>query len=124
MTIYHNAEKVYSGTMLFDEIDGLKRHECYKNDPIISGPTSSLLSSSDFHTSSNVKSMEDQINGLVLYNHCICDPERSETDGLNSNDKSMRSFTIDLVSGDTLCIHKVVNVYSLQRHIMIKLETH
>ena len=74
MTIYYDAVKVHSGTMLFDEIDGLERHECYENDPIISGPESSLLSSSEFHTSSNVKSMGDQINGLertsVLYDHC------------------------------------------------------
>ena len=100
MTIYYNAVKVHSGTVLFDEIDGPERHECYEKDPIISGPESSLPSSSKFHTSSNVKSMADQLNGLestsVLHDHCISDPERSETDGLNSNDKSIRGFAIDL----------------------------
>ena len=91
--IYYDARKVHSGTVPFDGIDGFVRYECYGNDPIISGPESCLLSTSEFHISSNVKPMGDQISCLerssVLYNHCISDPERSETDGLNSNDKSM-----------------------------------
>ena len=122
--IYYNAMKVHSGTVLFDEIDGLEGHACYGNDPIISGPESNLLSGSEFHTSSNVKSMGDQINGLertsVLCNHCISDPERSETDGLNSNSKSMRGFTVDPESRETMYVDKVVNVDISQRHIMIK----
>ena len=80
MTIYYDAMKVHYGTVLFDEIDGLERHECYENDPIISGPESSHLSSSKFHTSSNIKTMGDQINSLerssLLYDHCVSDPER------------------------------------------------
>ena len=114
--------------MLFDEIDSLERHECYENDPIISGPESSLLSSSEFYTRSNIKTMGDQINDLerssVLYDYCVSDPERSETDGINSNDKSMRGFTIDPESRETLSFDEVVNVDSSPRHIMIKLETH
>ena len=55
MTIYYDVVKVHSSTVLFDEIDGLERHECYENDPIISGPESSFLLGSKFYTSSNVK---------------------------------------------------------------------
>ena len=106
--------KAHSGTVQFGEIDGLEKHECYENDPIISGPESSLFSSSKFHTSSNVKSMGDQINGLeqtsVLYNHFISNPERSETDGLNSNDKSMRGFTNDPECRVIMYSDGVVNV--------------
>ena len=72
--------------------------------------------------------MEDQITGLerilVLYDHLISDPERSETDGLNSNEKFMRSFTIDPENRKTLYFDEVVNVDSSQRFIMTKLETH
>ena len=60
MTIYYDAVKVHSGAMPFDEIDDLERHEYHGNDPIITGSESSLLSSSDFQTSSNVISMGDQ----------------------------------------------------------------
>ena len=70
-----------------------------------------------FKPSSNVKSVGEQINGLertsVLYNHCITDPERSETDGLSSNNKSMRGFTIDPESREILYFDEVVNVDSL-----------
>ena len=79
------------------------------------------------YTSSNVKSMGDQINGLerttVLYSHCISDPERSEMDGLNSNDTSMRGFTIDPENREALYFEEVDNVDSSQRYIMTKLET-
>ena len=115
MTIYYDAVKVHSGTVLFDEKDGLERHECYENDPTITGPESSLLSHK-FYTSSNVKSMGDQINGLertsMLYNHCISDPEMSETVGLNSKDKSLRGFTIDPESREIFYFDKVVSVDS------------
>ena len=128
MTIYYDAVKVHPDTMLFDDIDGLERCECYKNDLIISIPESSLLSSSEFHTSSNDKSMGDQINGLertsVLYNHCIRAPERSETDVLTSSDKSMKGFTIDPENREALYFDKVTNVDSWQRCIITKLETH
>ena len=54
ITIYYDTMKVHSGIVLFDEIDGLERHECYENDPIISGPESIPLSSSECHTNSNI----------------------------------------------------------------------
>ena len=42
-------------------------------------------------------------------------PERSQTDGLNSNDKSMRGFTIDPPeSRETLYFDEVVSVDSSQ----------
>ena len=119
MTIYYDAVKIHSGTGVFDETGGLEKHECYENNPIISGPESCLLSSREFHTSSNVKSMGDQINGLkrtsLLYNHCISDPERSETDGLNSNDKSMRGFTIDPESREALYFDVVMRCRQLTK---------
>ena len=127
MTIYYDAVKVHSVTVLFDEIDSLERHECYENDPIISGPESSLLSSSEFYICSNVKSMEEQISGLertsVLYDHCKNGPESNETNGHNSNDKFMTGLTIDPESRETLYFDAVVNIDSSQRHIMIKPET-
>ena len=50
MIIYYDAVKGHSGTVLFEKVDGFDRHECYENDPIISGLESRLLSSSEFHT--------------------------------------------------------------------------
>ena len=38
MTIYYDAMKLHYGTVLFDEIDGLERHEYYENDTIIIQP--------------------------------------------------------------------------------------
>ena len=60
----------------------------------------------------------------MFYESCLRDPERNETDGLNSNDMSMRDFTIDPENRETLYFDEVVSIDSSQRYLIAKLETH